>query len=205
VVAFSAFSGLSALLALSVEEGLRIGVGLGDVADCAGSGFGVEVPGVVAGCEFILLSDLMASFVENIRVRRFVIEGFSDVAGLDFCGSEGGAACPLALRFSVLGTAMPFCPIDGRDSGEPMTDDVCEGAGEGWAFSATKESLGVLTVAMMLRDPEVCCAARQRVCGMIEGSRQGGGGQCPFSFRNRGYKIAGRNLKPSMCVMPMLF
>jgi len=53
--------------------------------------FGVEVP--LGGCEVILLiSDLVVSFVENIRVSRFVIEGFCVVPGVSFCGSDGGAA-----------------------------------------------------------------------------------------------------------------
>jgi len=108
VMGFSAFSGLSALLGFSVEEGLCTGrFGFSDVVDDAGSCFGVDMPDV-AGCELILLSDRIASFVENIRVRRFVIDGFSGTARLELCGSEGGAANPLALRLSVLGTAMPF-------------------------------------------------------------------------------------------------
>lgn len=145
------FSDFSTLAALSVEEGFRTGgLGRGDAVVDAGSCLGVAVP-IEAGCEFILLSDLMASLVENIRVRRFVIDGFSTVGGDSaFCGSEGGAALPLALRFSVLGTERPFWPAEGRVSGEPMADDVCEGTGEGWTFSTTRESRCAETVAMML-------------------------------------------------------
>lgn len=136
--------------ALSVEDGLRAG-GLGlRTATVAGAGscLGVTWPDV-AGREFILLSDLIASLVENIRVSRFVIEGFSEAGARGtFCGSVGGAACPFA-RFSELGTAMPFC-LTGRELGELTTEDVCDAAGEGWAFSAIRESLGVLTVAMVI-------------------------------------------------------
>jgi hypothetical protein len=149
VTAFSGFSALlSTLAALSVDDDFRSG-GLGlwvlEMAAGTTSCFGVQVPD--AGCELILVSDLIASFVENIRVRRFVIEGFSAVPGVSFCGSEGGAACP--LRFSVLGTAIPFCVV-GRDSGDPIADDADEVGGEGRAFSDAKESRGALTVAMMI-------------------------------------------------------
>lgn len=43
---------------------------------------------------------------------------------------------------------MPFC-FTGRDSGDPLTDDVCEAAGDAWGFSAISETLGVVTVAMV--------------------------------------------------------
>lgn len=130
-----------------------------EAATGATSCLGVVVP--EAGCEFILLSDRIASFVENIRVRRFVIEGFSAEPGISFCGSEGGAACP--LRFSVLGTAMPFC-VDGRDSGDPMTEEVCDAGGEGRVLSDARESRGALTVAMMSGRHNVwvlrCCSVQ---------------------------------------------
>lgn len=85
----------------------------------------------VAGCEFILLSDLIASFVENIRVSRFVIDGFS-VAGarVTLCGSVGGAAYPLLARLSELGTAMPLC-LTGREFGELTAEDGCDVVGDG--------------------------------------------------------------------------
>jgi len=66
----------------------------------------------------------------------------------DFCGSVGGAACPFPLRFSLLGTARPFC-FTGRDSGEPLTDDACEAEGDAWGLSCMSESRGVVTVAMV--------------------------------------------------------
>jgi hypothetical protein len=98
--------------------------------------------------EFKLLSDLIASFVENIRVNRLVIDGFSGGrVEDDFCGSEGGAACPLPLRFSVLGTAATFFLV-GRDSGEPTREEVCEAGGEG--LVGIWLSLGTLTVAMII-------------------------------------------------------
>lgn len=125
---FSSFS-----LVLSVDDALRLG-GFGRCAGVADSWCFGELCPFVAGCELILLSDLMASFVENIRVRRFVIEGFSGAVG--FCGSEGGAACPFPLRFSVLGTERAFCFV-GLESGEPSMDDVCEAGGDGFRAALT--------------------------------------------------------------------
>jgi hypothetical protein len=73
----------------------------------------------------------MASFVENIRVRRFVIDGFSAAsARVAFCGSVGGAACPLLARLSELETAMPFS-LTGREFGDPTAEDGCDVAGDG--------------------------------------------------------------------------
>jgi hypothetical protein len=128
------------------EEGFRGGSGLGEKF---GSGCRVVVLDF-AGCEVILRSAdaLKASFVENIRVSRFVIDGLSAIMGAALrCGSEGGAACP--LRFSTLGTALPFCPVAGRDSGDPITDDAVEAVGEVWGFSAMGVSLCAVTVAMV--------------------------------------------------------
>lgn len=87
---FSDFSVL--VVPLSVEDDfLEGGFGVCD----AGTVSGLEVlcP-FVEGCELILFSDLIASFVENIRVSRFVIDGFSDCGArfADFSGSGGGAA-----------------------------------------------------------------------------------------------------------------
>lgn len=71
---------------LSVVEGFRDG------------GFGFRdlssVDPFAVDWEFILFSDFIASFVENIRVSRLVIDGFSgcDAWVDDFCGSDGGAA-----------------------------------------------------------------------------------------------------------------
>ncbi len=144
------FSALSVALApLSIEEGLRAG-GLGlrvSATVGVGSCLGVVWPDA-AGCRFILLSDFMASLVENIRVSRFVIDGFSG-AGVRraFCGSAGGAACPLLTRLSTLGTAMPLTLI-GKEFGELTVEDGCDAAGEGWAFSRIRDSLGPLTEAM---------------------------------------------------------
>lgn len=128
VVIFSSF-----ILVLSVEDALRLG-GFGRCAGVADSWCFGEFCPFVAGCEFMLLSDLIASFVENIRVRRFVIEGFS--AGVGFCGSEGGAACPFPLRFSRLATEGAFCLV-GFESGEPSIDDVCEAGGDGFRAALT--------------------------------------------------------------------
>jgi hypothetical protein len=147
------FSGFSAALeTLSAEVGLRAG-GLGlraAATGVAGSCLGEFWP-FAPGCEFILLSDFMASLVENIRVSRLVIDGLSGVgASADFCGSESGAACPLLTRLSELGTAMPL-GLTGRVSGDPTTDDCCDTAGDVWGFSAIRASLGALTEAMMMR------------------------------------------------------
>lgn len=142
VIAFSIFSAFSA--ALSVEDGLRAGgLGLRAFESCWGGAWELTVD-----CEFIVFSDLMASFVENILVSRFVIDGFSGGGTrLDFCGSEGGAANPFAvpLRLSVLGAVMPFCL--GYVCGEDSTiDDACD---EACDRSGREESLDALTVAMI--------------------------------------------------------
>jgi len=89
---------------------------------------GEEAPDV-AELEFILRSDRIASFVENIRVSRFVIDGFSAVAASSFCcGSEGGAAptelLPFKLRASTAGIGVPFCDVTGRDTGELTAEEV---------------------------------------------------------------------------------
>lgn len=109
------FCGLpSGCAALSAEdEALREGgFGLDGIADVAGAGsgfvLGVETPDGAAD-EFIEASDRVASFVENIRVSRFVIDVFSDGVGVGagvgcFCGSDGGAACPFAATLLL----MPF-------------------------------------------------------------------------------------------------
>ena len=93
---------------------------------------GETAPDDAAVIEFILASDLIASFVENIRVRRFVIDGFSIVPGCSFwCGSEGGAAAaeaaaellPFRLSASTAGMGMPFWDVTGRDSGELTAEE----------------------------------------------------------------------------------
>jgi len=81
-------------------------------------------------------------------VRRLVIEGFSAATGNSFCGSEGGAAFPFAARLSVLGTAMPFCPVDGRDSGDPRLDEVADVEVEGGRRVLSTSSRGKVTVVM---------------------------------------------------------
>lgn len=112
------------------------------------SGFGV--PGAVEEDEpFIPFDslDLLASLVENIRVRRFVIEGFSVAvtAFSGFCGSESGAAWPLTGSEVF---AIPFCV--GRPSDAPI-DDVREaGCERGVSFGSDfGTSRGALTVAMV--------------------------------------------------------
>jgi hypothetical protein len=90
-------------------------------------------------------------------VSRFVIDGFSGGdTRADLYGSDGGAACPLPLRFSV-GTAIPFC-LTGFDSGEPVMDEACD-------LSVTRESLGALTVAMTF---EGAALGTEEMCGMEE-------------------------------------
>lgn len=85
-------------------------------------------------------------------MSRFVIEGFSaggeTVGVVDFCGSEGGAACPL-VRVSTLGTAIPL-PFAGFESGEPRTEDACDDEGDFTSLSRVRAaSRGPLTVAMI--------------------------------------------------------
>jgi hypothetical protein len=137
---------LVAVAALSVELGLRVGglgLGVGGTSD-----LGVLTP-LTAGGEFILVSDLIASFVENIRVSRFVIDGFSVGSSSVFCGSAGGAAVPFPLRLTVLGTATPF-GIAGCISGDATAEEVVDGREEELVFSVMRESLRVVTAAMIL-------------------------------------------------------
>ena len=136
---------MSTFAALSVDDGFRAGgLGLGevDVEGGATSCLGVEVPD--AGCELIPLSDLIASFVENIGVMRFFINIFSDIARLDPCGLEGGVACQ--LRLSGLETAMLVCLVAWPDWREPIADDVCEAVRGGWPPSAKN---AILTAVLL--------------------------------------------------------
>jgi hypothetical protein len=70
--------------------------GLGSGAD-ADPDCGVDVP-EFAGCESTPVSEanLEASFVENIRMSRFAMDGFSDAApGIGWrCGSKGEGVPP---------------------------------------------------------------------------------------------------------------
>lgn len=88
-------------------------VGFGDVVPSAG--LGVEEP---EGAEDTRLpSDLAGSFVENIRVKRFVIEGFSAVVGIGAAlrkAGGGGVRVPFIVKFSVLVMALTF-EVVGRD------------------------------------------------------------------------------------------
>jgi hypothetical protein len=117
-----------------VEEFCREGVsGLGMPLET--SLVGVTVPLLVPAV-FDALS-LTPSRVENIRVRRFVIEGFSG-ASLD-CAPEDsrcGAAPPLAATPSMLGAALPFGLVAGLDSEDPEIEEATEPGAEGSGFSA---------------------------------------------------------------------
>ena len=142
-----------------MEEGFRTGTD----TDCLEpaieeggvSGFSVELPDAAVEV-FILVSDRAASFVENIRVRRLVIEGFSAVGTLS-CGSEGGAAdeaaLPFKLRLSRLGMAIPFCDVTGRDSGELTMEEACEVEAEGVLRALST----ALSVAMMFVEGNSVC------------------------------------------------
>lgn len=135
------FSSLT--LALSVEDAVREGGGgLCGFMDslCFGDCWPFEDV-----AELVLTSDLIASFVENIRVRRLVIEGFS-VGADDLCGSEGGAVSPLLFRFSVEGIAAMLGFV-GRISGDPTIEEFCDCGGE--CLRPSWPSLGVLTLAML--------------------------------------------------------
>lgn len=98
----------------------------------------------------------MASLVENIRVSRFVIDGFSVGGGGEAtvdggrCGSAGGAARPLLAKLSTLGMDSPLL-FAGVVSGEPIMDEACEVFAELMLFSMVRvESRGPLTVAICL-------------------------------------------------------
>lgn len=121
--------------------------GFGDVVPSAGFE-GEETEG---GADARLLSDLIDSFVENIRVKRFVIEGFSAVVGMGAAlrtAGGGGVRVPFMLRFSVLVMALTF-DVVGRDCGDPCEEEGNEGVGDGCAFSALR-SLGTATEAMII-------------------------------------------------------
>lgn len=73
------------------------------------------------------LAGLEPSFAENIRVRRLVIEGFSCIC-LDGW-SECDVVVAMPLSVSVLETVLTI-PAVACETGDPMTDGVCEEGGE---------------------------------------------------------------------------
>jgi hypothetical protein len=79
------------------------------------------------------------------------------------------------LRFSELGTAMPF-GLDAFDSGDPIADDVCETGGDGLGFWAICVALFVVTEAMVSGVMRFDAAPTKE---MQRQGRRGGGGQCP--------------------------
>lgn len=91
---------------------------------------------------------LLPSLVENIRVSRFVMDGFS---GCGLASVDGGAALllplllPLLFTFSVLGELLPLREV-GLDSGDPTRDGVCDKAGEGIGFWALDVRLALFTL-----------------------------------------------------------
>jgi hypothetical protein len=156
------------------EDGFRTGVLVLGVADAEGSCFDAALPADV-GCESTtLLLDRRASLVENMRVRRFVIEGFSSVAGTGLCGSAGGAVGP--FRLSVLETDMAFWAGDGRDSGDAALDEACDVDGEGRTRCAA-------TVAMMSGVVSVAQCPRARWVGAWFSVGEGG-------YRNTSQSVA---------------
>lgn len=89
------------------------------------------------------------------------------------------------MRFSELGTAMPFV-FDAFDSGDPIADDVCEAGGDGLRFGAICVALFVVTEAIvsgMMRFD----AAPSR--GMQRQGRHGGGGNARSSRELRSTKL----------------
>lgn len=91
------------------------------------------------------------------------MEGFS-AGGAE---SEGGAEPP--FKYSMVGTILPFCP--GRDSGEaaePTADEADDVGGEGRRFSVVSESLGALTVDIVIRFGALHAAAPVRLCKQVE-------------------------------------
>jgi len=124
--------------AFSVSEVWREG-GAGLFVDF-GSEIVVEDPGLEDVGEFVTFSleSLDASFVENIRVKRLVMEGFSGGICLDGWSACGGGIKPLPLSFSVLETALTLPAVD-CETGDPMTDGVCDEGGEGSCFTTVLE------------------------------------------------------------------
>jgi hypothetical protein len=132
----SAFSfGLAAIAGLSVPDAFRDG----------GFGFDrlpllVSLDGVVVPLLVLVVATLSGvafgfSRAENILVNRFVIEGFS---GVSFDAPAGRSNCGAAFPFgrcSTLLSALPFRPVAGVKSGDPVIDDVVlETAGDGSDF-----------------------------------------------------------------------
>jgi hypothetical protein len=110
---------------VGIEEIFRAR-GVGFSAD-AGSGCGVDVPRFPS-CEFTLVSgvDLKVSFVENIRVSRFVVDDFSVAAsgvGRD-AAQNVTQHVHLAQWFAMPHLARPFCL--GRDAGVPVAEEIGE-------------------------------------------------------------------------------
>lgn len=85
----------------------------------------------------------VASFVENIRVKRFVMEGFSCAFGGGGGGrpdSGGVNIVPLlvvllVLRCSELDFALAALAAVGFNSGDPTIDVGCDEGGEGSAVA----------------------------------------------------------------------
>jgi hypothetical protein len=114
---------------LSIDELCRVG----------GLGLTVELPMPL----FVAALFFTLSRVENIRVSRFAIDGFSETS-FD-CGEEGSrcaAAVPLAARFSVLGNTPIFWLVVGLELEDRETDEAT-----GIGFSITIRGL----IAAMVR------------------------------------------------------
>jgi len=113
---------------LSDDEACREG-GLGRGVE-VDSLFGVAVALRGTGV-FVPLSEaaLAPSRVENIRVSRLVIDGFSGTT-LSSAASVCGAATPLAVKLSTLGIELLFRALAGFESVDPVTEDDADSAGD---------------------------------------------------------------------------
>jgi hypothetical protein len=121
---------------LSVDELCREGgSGLAVELPLVTSPVGVAVPlldnGVFVGLSFT------PSRVENIRVNRFVIEGFSTTGFDDAAeGSRWGAVEPLAVWLSsILGAALPSWRVVALVPERPEMEEAADPAGDGSGFS----------------------------------------------------------------------
>lgn len=105
---------------------------------------GVEAPLLVAGGPTEPSGVLTPSLVENIRVNRFVIDGFS-VVSRDCAVAESGCGAALSAAELCLLPRL-FWPVCDVDVELEDIEDVIDTAGDGVGFSCTRRE--VVTAAM---------------------------------------------------------
>lgn len=135
---------------------------------------GVAVPLLEDGV--LVTVSLTPSLVENIRVNRFVIDGFSaDCLDDTAAACWGAPAMPLILRFSTLGTALPFWLVVGLDVGDPEVEEVIDAAGDRSGLSAAAVGLN----AAMMKWSRVSLLGWKGSNTQANSRPRNGYGQCP--------------------------